>query len=335
MALYETHLIAVVLPVFNDWEAAAALLPLIDQALNPISCSARILLIDDASSMAPDHGWEEVKQGRLRNIEEVSILHLRRNLGHQRAIAIGLAYIHRNWRGFDALVVMDGDGEDRPQDIPALLEAFAAEGGEKVVFAARSKRLESALFQFFYHAYRVLHKALTGVAVRVGNFSVLPPKALETLMVVSELWNHYAAAIFRARIPHRSIPLPRGARLAGKSKMNSISLLMHGISAISVFSDVVGARLLPLGAGATVAVAVLAAIVFGAHLFLGYAIPAWAAYAAAILLSFLMQALIVCLALVFIIASGRAGSSFLPIRDADFFFDRVEMIVRAKAAAHD
>jgi hypothetical protein len=84
------------------------------------------------------------------------------------AIAVGLAHVYHDWQGFDALTVMDADGGDRPEDLVALLERFQAEGGGKVVFAARSNRLESRAFRFFYHSDRILHKALTGVAVRVS-----------------------------------------------------------------------------------------------------------------------------------------------------------------------
>lgn len=307
------------IPVYNDWAAARQLLERVGRA---VPCQARVLLVDDASTEEPDGPWPR----DLAQIEGVSILHLRRNLGHQRAIAIGLVHVYRNWPGIDALVVMDADGEDRPQDLPALLDRFASEGGRKVVFAARAKRLESATFRFFYHTYRILHRALTGVAVRVGNFSVIPPQALSRLMVVSELWNHYAAAVFRARIPHTSIPLPRGERLAGRSQMNFVSLLVHGLSAISVFSDVVGARLLVLTAGAVVVAIALVVVVAGVRLFTDLAVPGWATYVTGILLIVLAQALIVSLALVFLIVSGRAATGFLPLRDAELFIDRVEQV---------
>lgn len=312
------------MPVYNDWPSAQKLLVLIDATLGSISCRASLLIVDDASTEDPEAAWTQ----SLSQIAEVSVLHLRRNLGHQRALAVGLVYIYQNWPNLDAVVVMDADGEDRPSDIPALLACFTAEGGRKVVFAARSKRLESAVFRFSYQAYRLLHKALTGVAVRVGNFSVLPRQALGRLMVVSELWNHYAAAVFRARIPRTSIPLARGTRLAGRSKMNFVSLLVHGLSAISVFSDIVGARLLAIAALAVVVAAALVGVVAGVRLFTDLAIPGWATYVTGILLIVLAQALIVSLALVFIIVNGRGNAGFLPIRDAIYFIDRVEPVYR-------
>ena len=129
--------IAIVMPVYNDWAAVQKLLTGIDAALASIPCHARVLMVDDASTEEPDtSGWQE-----LPHVDDAWILHLRRNLGHQRAIAMGLVHVHQNWPGVDAVVVMDSDGEDQPQDIPALLGYFISEGGRKVVFAARSKRI--------------------------------------------------------------------------------------------------------------------------------------------------------------------------------------------------
>ena len=320
--------LAIVLPVYNDWTAAARLLPMIDQALASLARRARILLVDDASTSAPDTSWSSAFSA-FANIDSVAVVHLRRNLGHQRAIAIGLVYVYQNWMqqsGIAAIVVMDADGEDRPQDFPALLTAFDAAGGSRIVFAARVKRLEEVWFRFSYQAYRTIHKALTGVSVRVGNFSVMPPEALGRLMVVSEIWNHYAAAVLRSRIPYTSVPIPRGPRLEGRSRMDFVALLVHGLSAISVFSDVVGARLLALTAFLVGLVAVTLATVAGLRVFTSLAIPDWTGYAAGILLVVLIQALVVSLALVFIIVAGRAAPAFLPLRDAPFFIARVEEV---------
>jgi polyisoprenyl-phosphate glycosyltransferase len=316
--------IAIVIPVYNDWSAVRQLLPLIDRAL---PCQARVLLVDDASNEELEGAWPQ----DFASITDVSILHLRRNLGHQRAIAMGLVHVYQNWvdrnvLGVDAVVVIDGDGEDRPSDIPKLLEQFVAEGGSKVVFAARTRRLENVSFRFFYHAYRLLHKILTGVSVRVGNFSVLPPRALGRLMVVSELWKHYAAAVMRSRIPYTSVPIPRGPRLAGRSKMNFVGLLVHGLSAITMYGDEIGARLLALSAIAIFIAVALVGVVGGMHLFTGVAIPEWAIYVTGILLIIMAQALSASLALVYVIVSGRAELSFLPIRDAAYFIESVEQV---------
>jgi glycosyltransferase involved in cell wall biosynthesis len=311
--------VVILLPVYNDWQAAALLIRALDKALPARLSESHILVVDDGSTLVPERDWVT---GPLTSLTSVSILPLRRNLGHQRAIAIGLVYVHENLP-CDALLVMDADGEDRPSDVGTLLKAFAADQGQNIIFAARTKRIESVTFRFFYRVYRGLHLLLTGTPVRVGNFSVIPPSALSRLMVVSELWNHYAAAVFRARIPNRSIPMPRGTRLAGKSRMNFVSLLVHGLSAISVFSDVVSARLLAFTAGAMLVTAVAIGTVVGIRLTTDLAIPGWASYTVGILLIILAQAVMIALVLVFTIISNRANMSFLPSRDARYFMGDV------------
>src|SRR5262249_34330459 len=144
------------------------------------------------------------------------------------------------------------------------------------VFAERMKRSESLVFRFFYYLYRHLHFLLTSVRVRVGNFSAIPRQRLESLVAVSELWNHYAAAVFHSRQPYCSIPTQRAHRLSGRSSMNFVSLVAHGLSAISVYREVIGVRLLVLAIClALVAVAGLVTTVF-LRLNTNLAIPGWA-----------------------------------------------------------
>jgi hypothetical protein len=293
--------VVILLPVFNDWESVRRLLPVLDQHLLAFNRKARVLLVDDGSTAdAPT----PLTQDPLAAIEPVEILHLRRNLGHQRAIAIGLYHVHE-FLSPSVVVVMDADGEDRPEDVPALLDEFEKCGGREIIFAARTKRLESAVFRIFYQLYRITHRALTGIPVRVGNFSVLPAQALTRLMVVSELWNHYAAAVFKARLPHRTLPLARGQRLAGESHMNFLSLLVHGLSAISVFSEAVSARLL-----AASALFALVGLIL---------MPAVSAFAAGLLLVLVLQAITFAVLFCFLIVSGRSAMGFLPTRDARYF----------------
>src|SRR5260370_36332973 len=101
-----------------------------------------------------------------------------------------------------------------------LLDAYLNNGGAMAIFAERSRRLESLFFRSFYLFYKILHRGLTGVSVRVGNFSILPARYLCTLSVMSELWNHYAAAVFRFKLPVTTIPIPRWHRNAGTSQIN-------------------------------------------------------------------------------------------------------------------
>jgi glycosyltransferase involved in cell wall biosynthesis len=233
--------LTIITPVFNDWPCVATLLERLDAALEACGERADVLIVDDGSTEAAE---SEPALGRLwAALERVEVLELRCNLGHQRAIALGLCHLSR--AGEPARVaVMDGDGQDRPEDLPELLRAFEACGGKRVVFAERAKRLESLWFQAFYQMYRVLHRLLTGIEVRVGNFSVCPWPAVRRLAVMGELWNHYAACVFRSRLPYSTVKIDRGARIRGKSAMNFVALAAHGLSAISVYGDAVAVRVL-------------------------------------------------------------------------------------------
>ena len=211
--------VVVLIPLRNDWDSARELLHLLDQAICSYPCTVDVLLVDDGS-VQDFHSADF--QSRFAVLRTIQILRLRRNLGHQRAIAIGFVHVER-FMLCDAVLVMDGDGEDTPGGALELLRAFSG----TAIFAERSRRSESLVFQLFYQLYKLLHRILTGISVRVGNFSILPSRYLGTLVVMSELWNHYAAAVFRSGLPFTTIPIPRGNRITGTSKMNFVSLAIQ------------------------------------------------------------------------------------------------------------
>ena len=136
----------------------------------------------------------------------------------------------------------------RSRGRPRLLAKCREEGDWKIVFAERTRRSESWVFRIFYVLYKAAHRLLTGSRVRVGNFSVVPRSRLSSLVVVSELWNHDAAA-FKSRQPYCLVPTRRAKRLHGHSSMNFVALVVHGLSAISVYSEIVGVRLLVFAFG--------------------------------------------------------------------------------------
>jgi glycosyltransferase involved in cell wall biosynthesis len=305
--------ILILIPLYNDWETFAKLVPRLDAVFASSGRQADILIVDDASVIDADPCTQLGPLGAVRRID---VLRLRRNLGHQRAIAIGLTYIHEQWKPpHEAVVVMDGDGEDAPEDVPRLLAGLEAEGGRSIVFAERTRRSESLVFRFFYFLYRHLHYILTSVRVRVGNFSAIPARRLESLMAVSELWNHYAAAVFHSQQPYCTVPTQRAPRLGGRSSMNFVALVAHGLSAISVYREVIGVRLLflaiILALGALAGLAVT--LVFHS------AIPEWSTSAAGLLLIVLLQAVMLSLVFCFVILGERNSTTFLPLRDYHYF----------------
>jgi polyisoprenyl-phosphate glycosyltransferase len=307
--------LVLLLPQFNDWVALSELLPLIDDALTKSRLWASVVVIDDGSTQHRPDGFAAQP---FRALRTVSVVTLRRNLGHQRAIAIGLAYIERHVP-CEAVVVMDADGEDNPSDIAPLVERYRREGGETIVFAERRKRAETLLFRVLYHGYRLAHRALTGYGVRVGNFSIVPRIRLSGLVVVSELWNHYAAAVVRSRQAYVTIPTRRAVRLSGHSHMNFVSLVVHGMSAISVYGDRVFVRLIVcagllalaslLGLGGVVAV----------RFFTNQAIPGWATVASGLFVLALIQAVMFISSLTFLGLSSRQQAPFVPARDYELY----------------
>lgn len=309
----------VLMPVRDDWASASELIRRLDGAVSSKVCMLDILMVDDASLQKCDptdfrHEFSVVRA--------IRVLRLRRNLGHQRAIAIGLAYIQENSQ-YDAVLVMDSDGEDTPQGVLDLLNTFSDNAGERAIFAERSRRSESFVFRVFYRLYRHLHRALTGVKVRVGNFSILPFEYLSTLVAMSELWNHYAAAIFRSKLAYSMIPIPRGNRIAGGSRMNFVGLVSHGLSAISVFGDIVGVRLLIASLLGSFLAALGIVAVVAIRIFTNLAIPGWATDATGALAIIMMQFITVAASFTFFVLSSRTNLGFVPLRDYPLFVEQV------------
>lgn len=317
-------LIAILIPVFNDWESLARLLPEIDAALGSVGLQGWVTVVDDGSTLLLT---DEIRHQNYTTLRTVEIVRLRCNLGHQRAIAVGMAHLCQSHVSANALVIMDGDGEDRPKDIPRLFAELSRSGNQcHVVFAARTKRFESPLFRLMYNLYRLFHWLLTGISIRVGNFSALSLSALSRLVIAPDAWNHYAAAVFRSRIPFSTLPLPRGKRYLGESHMRYSSLVAHGLSAIAVFSEIVGARLIILLSGLVGVGIFLLVIVVLVRLLTDQAIPGWATNAAGLLLIFTMQAILSLLILALIVLGDRSQAKVIPLRDGALFIETVERL---------
>jgi hypothetical protein len=235
------EILTVLIPVRDDWSALGKLLGSLDNEFAGSRCSVNVIVIDDCSETA--FAGSGVQFGPFETFERVSVIELKRNLGHQRAISLGLTYIDANIDTSIAMV-MDGDGEDTAEDAERLVDRCLELGNSKIIFARRTQRSEGPLFRAFYSIYRIVYRILTGQNYRFGNFSAIPAKFLGRLSVISEGWNHYASAVQKARVPFEEIDTVRGKRLDGRSKMNFTSLVIHGLSAISVHSEVVGVRML-------------------------------------------------------------------------------------------
>ena len=297
----------IVIPVYNDWESVSLLLPLVDEQFRASGVPADVLLVDDGSTSAPARSWNLP----LTCIHTIRILRLKRNVGHQRAICIGLCFL-ADTCDCERVLVMDGDGEDAPADIPRLLKEL-----------------------HFYALYRLAHWVLVGHRVRVGNFSVMNRECLESLSVSSEMWNHYAAATYATRQPKAFVPTRRAQRLAGTSSMNFPALVTHGLSALSVFSDRIRTRLLIVSLVAGLAtVAVLAAMAL-LRLTTGYTVPGWAAMIGGTVLLFLVQIIALVFTFCFLVLITRGQHAFIPAREYGIFVRNCTEVWHVSAADRD
>lgn len=322
--------LVILMPLYNDWTACSRLLSELEIVLREHGVSADVLIVNDASTDDPSALNVE---GDFVALTAIRRLDLRRNLGHQRAICIGLAYIHANIP-CDTVIVMDSDGEDNPADVPRLLQRCRSSQGKQIVFAERTRRTESLLFRSFYSVYRFLYRLLTGYRIRFGNFSAIPRERLNSLVVVSELWNQYVAAIICSRQPFLTVPTCRARRYDGRSKMNFVALVNHGLSGMAVFSDIVGVRLAVGASALTLLSALSIAFVIAFRMFTALPPEGWATYTAGILLVVFLQSLLLSVVFSFVVLSGRKDASFIPMRDYAFFIGK-ESIVHGDSTSRD
>ena len=312
----------IVMPVYNDWDSVKVLIKNIDDNIKNSSFQFSLLLVNDGSTFpVPDN----LVDFSLHSIKKIDLLHLRRNLGHQRAIAIALTHIFKSYP-CKAVIVMDADGEDRPEDILPLVNLCSEYDFKKIIFAERARRIEGLIFIFFYRCYQILHIVLTGYPIRVGNFSIIPFNYLSPLIVSSELWNHYAASVFKLKIPYAMRPTARAKRISGRSKMNFVSLVIHGLSAISVYSEIVGTRVLFAAFGINVFLFIMLFAIFSFRLFSDIAVPGWTTYSSGILIIIFLQILATTISFLFFVLNSRNFESFLPIRDYAFFIQEIKHI---------
>lgn len=304
------------MPVYDDFRSAGVVVSQLETALESSGVRVTAVLVDDGSSepaegMAVEPGW--------RTVERVEVVRLRRNLGHQRAIAVGLAWVFEE-ETCDAVVVMDADGQDHPREVPRLIAACERQPRPAIVFAARSRRrAESLAFRCGYQLYKALHAVLVGFRVRVGNFSIVPWSVLERLVAVTELWNHYAAGVFKARLPYTTIDVERGPRISGTTRMDFAALLAHGLSAISVFSERVGARLILLLTVLAVGLLASAGVFLTVGAASGGSVSRWATTTVVLAAVLFSQVVLVTGGVVFFIMSNRERLGFVPLRDYRYF----------------
>jgi hypothetical protein len=303
--------LGLVTPVFDDWESLSILLHRVNSLYRREDITFSVVVIDDGSIRRRER--LDLGKASLSCICQLEIVRLTTNLGHQRAIAIGLVHLAAR-SDIEAVLVMDSDGEDRPEEISALVTAAHA-NPEAVILAERSKRIESLGFKLGYGLYKTLFRLLTGQRVSFGNFMIILKRALTSLISTATLWNNLPATIIRSRSHLVRIPTIRGQRYAGKSKMNLVALVIHGLSAISVYVDVIFVRLL-LGSAALIGAAILAILFFvGYKLFTNLATPGWTTTVVSTFIIIIIQAGIFIVGTTLMLLGGRSNYTIVPALD--------------------
>ena len=220
--------IIILIPVFNDWKSLAKLIKEIDKNIkNFKDLRFECLIVNDASTIEiPDL----IKPNKFENME---ILNMKKNKGHARCNAFGIRYIFQN-KEFDKLILMDGDGEDRPEELKNLIEKNISDPSKSVV-AKRVKRSEGYLFQFLYQAHKFITFLFTGKYINFGNYCILTKKDVAKLHTQASLWSSFSGSLRKHIKDLNNINSIRGLRYFGPSKMSLLNLIIHSFSIIAVF----------------------------------------------------------------------------------------------------
>jgi len=220
--------IIILIPVYNDWISVFKLLENIDVQIEEWNAAVSVFIVNDASL----EKRSEIKKS-FKKIKSVRIINMRKKQGHARCNAAGLKYITEK-EDFDHVILMDGDGEDRPEELTLLFNK-SRENPLKTITANRIKRSEGFFFKLLYNCHKILTYVFTGKLIKFGNYSCLPKEDAIKLTNEACLWSSFSGSVTKIIDNRASVPSIRGKRYFGPSQMNLISLLIHSFSIIAVF----------------------------------------------------------------------------------------------------
>ena len=218
----------ILIPVYNDWQSVSKLLDDINFNLSNLDHEISVIIINDASN----HDRNE-EEKNFENISSIKILNMKINQGHARCIATGLKYIYEK-ENFDYVIPMDGDGEDRPEEIKEFINQ-AQTSNEKSIVGERVKRSENLFFKTCYQLHKLITLTFTGRSIKYGNFTCLTKSTVEKMINDKSTWNSFSGSLKKVESELISISSTRGTRYFGPSKMSFYNLIKHSLSIISVF----------------------------------------------------------------------------------------------------
>jgi hypothetical protein len=218
----------ILIPIYNDWESLTKLLNNINENIKKIKeAQFDFVIINDCST---------IKNPKIKippQINSVKIIHMTSNKGHARCNALGINYLSDK-SDFDYLILMDGDGEDRPEEIKLLVNKILFEPNKSVV-AKRIKRSEGFLFQMLYRFHKYLTLFMTGRLINFGNYSCLTKSDLKILSNKASSWSSYSGSFKKNIKNYNEINSIRGTRYFGPTQMSLFKLIIHSLSIIAVF----------------------------------------------------------------------------------------------------
>ena len=224
--------IIILVPIYNDWQSASKLLGEINTNIEGLDCHFSVIIVNDASSEQ-----QSISTLSTENLQSIKVINMNENRGHARCIATGLKHIFEK-EEFDYVIPMDGDGEDRPEEIKSFVE-YLNYASDKPIVGERVKRSENLLFKTCYQFHKLLTLAFTGQLIKFGNFTCLSKLTVEKMLNEKATWNSFSGSLKKVEKNLLSSPSIRGARYFGPSKMIFFNLLKHSLSIISVFRKTV------------------------------------------------------------------------------------------------
>ena len=225
----------ILIPVFNDWESLLSLLNNIHTLKINNIAHIKVLIVDDCSTEILN------KKIEFDSFKDIEIIKNSKNIGHGKSIAHGINYISKK-NDFDYLIVMDGDGEDRPEEVKELI-LKSIDLPSLTITANRIKRSESAFFKLSYHLHKILTLVLTGYSIKFGNFMCIPRQDLNLIVSNKNLSVSFSGTIAKFIKNKTFIPSMRGVRYYGPTKMSFIKLIRHSLLIISTFRKEAALRL--------------------------------------------------------------------------------------------
>ena len=224
--------IKILISIYNDWQSVFKLLENIDSETKGLEDEASVIIVNDASTeQKPEININ------LNNIKSVQVINMKENRGHARCYAAGLKYINEK-EDFDYVIPMDGDGEDRPEEIKLLIKK-AKEYPDTVITANRVKRSEGFIFKSCYLIHKYLTYIFTGQSIKFGNYTCLPKFAADKMSKEAATWSSFSGSLSKIAKERKSVSSIRGPRYFGPSKMSFFNLLKHSLSIIAVFKNTV------------------------------------------------------------------------------------------------